>query len=148
VPFSSLALKFGNYPPELTNDLLFEAQSVYFFTLVVMQWGYVIVSFIVWHRVSNVFSDRNLLSTRTRRSSILQQPPTWNINRTTIPAAFCALLIGIFFCYVPVLYVSGLGLPVVSVGADHIDSHKVFQTSNIPVEHFFIPLTFALGLIV
>jgi sodium/potassium-transporting ATPase subunit alpha len=39
VPFSSLALKFGNYPPELTNDLLFEAQSVYFFTLVVMQWG-------------------------------------------------------------------------------------------------------------
>ncbi len=39
VPFSSLALKFGNYPEALTNDLLYEAQSVYFFTLVVMQWG-------------------------------------------------------------------------------------------------------------
>ena len=42
VPFSSLALKFGNYPTALTNDLLYEAQSVYFFTLVVMQWGCVI----------------------------------------------------------------------------------------------------------
>ena len=40
VPFSSLAGKFGNYPAALTQDLLFEAQSVYFFTLVVMQWGY------------------------------------------------------------------------------------------------------------
>ena len=43
VPFSSLAMKFGNYPEALTNDLLYEAQSVYFFTLVVMQWGCVIV---------------------------------------------------------------------------------------------------------
>ncbi|KAH9955492.1 hypothetical protein BC827DRAFT_1236737 [Russula dissimulans] len=109
VPFSSLALKFGNYPAALTDDLLYEAQSVYFFTLVVMQWG-------------------NLLSTRTRRSSILQQPPTWGVNRATIPAAICALVIGIFFSYVPVF-------------------HKVFQTSKIPARHFFIPLTFALGLI-
>jgi len=110
VPFSSLALKFGNYPAALTDDLLYEAQTVYFFTLVVMQWG-------------------NLLSTRTRRSSILQQPPTWKINPSTIPAAFCALLIGIFFSYVPVF-------------------HTVFQTSNIPAKHFFIPLTFALGLLI
>jgi len=35
-----LALKFGNYPAALTNDLPYEAQSVYFSTLVVMQWGY------------------------------------------------------------------------------------------------------------
>lgn len=42
VPFSSLALQFGNYPAALTDDLLYEAQSVYFFTLVVMQWGCVI----------------------------------------------------------------------------------------------------------
>ena len=27
-------------------------------------------------------------------------------------------------------------------------SHHVFQTSNIPARHFFIPMTFALGLIV
>jgi sodium/potassium-transporting ATPase subunit alpha len=44
VPFSSLALKFGDYPAALTDDLLYEAQSVYFFTLVVMQWGCVILS--------------------------------------------------------------------------------------------------------
>jgi hypothetical protein len=43
VPFSSLALKFGNYPEALTNDLLYEAQSVYFFTLVVVQWGCAII---------------------------------------------------------------------------------------------------------
>ena len=41
MPFSLLAGKFGNYPAALTKDLLYEAQSVYFFTLVVMQWGYV-----------------------------------------------------------------------------------------------------------
>jgi len=35
-----LALKLGNYPAALTNDLPYEAQSVYFSTLVVMQWGY------------------------------------------------------------------------------------------------------------
>jgi sodium/potassium-transporting ATPase subunit alpha len=38
VPFSSLVLGFGTWPG-LTNDLLYEAQNVYFFTLVVMQWG-------------------------------------------------------------------------------------------------------------
>lgn len=38
VPFSSLAGKFGNWP-ELTNEKLYKAQSVYFFTLVIMQWG-------------------------------------------------------------------------------------------------------------
>ncbi|KAI0245745.1 hypothetical protein BJV78DRAFT_1287213 [Lactifluus subvellereus] len=84
VPFSSLALQFGNYPAALTNDLLYEAQSVYFFTLVVMQWG-------------------NLLSTRTRRSSIFQLPAA-GVNRAAIPAAICALLIGLFFCYVPVFH--------------------------------------------
>ncbi|KAI9507404.1 sodium-potassium ATPase [Russula earlei] len=110
VPFSSLAMKFGNYPAALTNDLLYEAQTVYFFTLVVMQWG-------------------NLLSTRTRRSSIFQQPPTWGLNPSTIPAAICALLIGIFFSYVPAF-------------------HNVFQTSNIPARHFLIPIPFALALII
>ncbi|KAN0129016.1 cation transporting ATPase [Lactarius tabidus] len=110
IPFSSLAGGFGNYPEALTQDRLFEAQSVYFFTLVVMQWG-------------------NLLSTRTRRSSIFQQPPSWGVNRTTIPAAICALIIGIFFSYVPPF-------------------HNVFQTSDIPVKFFFIPMSFALALLV
>ncbi|KAI9451513.1 sodium-potassium ATPase [Lactarius psammicola] len=112
IPFTSLAGKFGDYPEEYTNNpkLLYEAQSVYFFTLIVMQWG-------------------NLLSTRTRRSSIFQQPPTWGVNRAVIPSAICALIIGIFFCYVPVF-------------------HHVFQTSNIPAKFFFIPMTFALALLI
>jgi sodium/potassium-transporting ATPase subunit alpha len=39
VPFSSIVFKFGKWPAELTPDLLDKAQSVYFFTLVIMQWG-------------------------------------------------------------------------------------------------------------
>jgi len=108
VPFSSLVLGFGNWPG-LTDDLLFEAQTVYFFTLVVMQWG-------------------NLLATRTRKTSIFQLPPKWNVNRAVIPAALLALCIGIFFSYVPVF-------------------HSVFQTHDIPVEHFFLPMTFGLALL-
>ncbi|KAI0036987.1 sodium-potassium ATPase [Vararia minispora EC-137] len=109
VPFSSLALGFGNWPG-LTNDLLYEAQSVYFFTLVLMQWG-------------------NLLATRTRKSSIVQLPPSWRVNKMVVPAAIVALVLGIFFHYVPVF-------------------HSIFQTSNIPVEYFFLPMTFGLGLLV
>jgi sodium/potassium-transporting ATPase subunit alpha len=37
-PFSTLALSFN--PNAVPNDVLFKAQSVYFFTLVLMQWGY------------------------------------------------------------------------------------------------------------
>jgi len=43
VPFSSMVLKFYNTEQladiGLTSELLYEAQSVYFFTLVLMQWG-------------------------------------------------------------------------------------------------------------
>ncbi|KLO07342.1 sodium-potassium ATPase [Schizopora paradoxa] len=78
VPFSSLAAKFGNYP-DATADLLPEAQSVYFFTLIVMQWG-------------------NLFATRCRRLSIFQHPPSQNWY--VFPAAALALIIGIFFSYV------------------------------------------------
>jgi sodium/potassium-transporting ATPase subunit alpha len=63
IPFSSLWLSFGNVQvngvpvdPVLYQDTLYRAQSVYFVTLVLMQWG-------------------NLLMTRTRRLSIFQQPP-------------------------------------------------------------------------
>ena len=151
MPFSSLAGKFGNYPDALTDDLLYEAQSVYFFTLVVMQWGY--VPCVSQKRgVSDndfFFLRSNLLSTRTRRSSIFQQPPTWGVNRTTIPAAICALCIGIFFCYIPVLCVP-LPPSLLHARADshRIFSHNIFQTSNIPAKHFFIPMTFALALLV
>ncbi len=47
VPFSSLAAKFGNYP-DATADLLPNAQSVYFFTLIVMQWGCVPGDYLIY----------------------------------------------------------------------------------------------------
>jgi sodium/potassium-transporting ATPase subunit alpha len=63
IPFSALWLSFGNVQvngvpvdPDFYQDTLYRAQSVYFVTLVLMQWG-------------------NLLLTRTRRLSIIQQPP-------------------------------------------------------------------------
>ncbi|KAL6302232.1 sodium-potassium ATPase [Sparassis latifolia] len=79
VPFSSLVLGFGNWPL-LNNEELFKAQSVYFFTLVLMQWG-------------------NLFATRGRRLSIFQHTPA--SNWYLFPAAGMALCIGIFFSYVP-----------------------------------------------
>jgi sodium/potassium-transporting ATPase subunit alpha len=63
IPFSSLWMSFGNIQingvpvdPILYENTLYQAQSTYFVTLVLMQWA-------------------NLLMTRTRRLSILQQPP-------------------------------------------------------------------------
>ncbi|OBZ79410.1 Sodium/potassium-transporting ATPase subunit alpha-A [Grifola frondosa] len=89
VPFSNLALGFGNWPG-LTDELLYKAQSVYFFTLVLMQWG-------------------NLFATRCRTLSIFQHTPALN-------------------CYIPWF-------------------QKVFQTRGVPVEFYFIPITFGLGLL-
>lgn len=106
VPFSALFLGFGNWPG-LTDELLFTAQSVYFFTLVIMQWG-------------------NLFATRGRRLSIFQHTPA--SNWYVFPAADMALVLAIFFSYVPWF-------------------QKVFQTRPIPVEFFFIPITFGLGLL-
>lgn len=106
VPFSALFLGFGNWPG-LTDELLFTAQSVYFFTLVIMQWG-------------------NLFATRGRRLSIFQHTPA--SNWYVFPAAGMALVLAIFFSYVPWF-------------------QKVFQTRPIPVEFFFIPITFGLGLL-
>jgi sodium/potassium-transporting ATPase subunit alpha len=45
----------------------------------------------------------------------------------TIPAAICALILGIFFSAVPWF-------------------QKVFQTRLVPVEFIFIPMTFGIGL--
>ncbi|RPD63077.1 sodium-potassium ATPase [Lentinus tigrinus ALCF2SS1-6] len=106
VPFSNLALGFGNWPG-LDNELLYRAQSVYFFTLVLMQWG-------------------NLFATRGRKLSVVQHTPF--SNPSTFVAAAMALCIGIFFHYVPWF-------------------QKVFLTRQIPVEFFFIPITFGLGLL-
>ncbi|PIL32102.1 transporter [Ganoderma sinense ZZ0214-1] len=107
VPFSHLVLGFGNWPG-LTDELLYTAQSVYFFTLVLMQWG-------------------NLFATRGRKLSIVQHTPM--SNPWVFPAAALALCIGIFFHYVSWF-------------------QKVFQTRPIPVEFFFIPISFGVGLLV
>ncbi|OCH96530.1 sodium-potassium ATPase [Obba rivulosa] len=106
VPFSSLVLGFGNWPG-LDDELLFTAQSVYFFTLILMQLG-------------------NLLSTRGRKLSIFQHTPA--SNWYVIPAAGISLCLGFFFCYVPWF-------------------QHVFQMRGVPVEFFFIPISFALGLL-
>jgi len=84
VPFSSMVLKFYNIEQladiGLTSELLYEAQSIYFFTLVLMQWG-------------------NLLATRSRKLSILQHTPAKNLY--IFPAAIVTLGIALFFCYIP-----------------------------------------------
>ena len=60
VPFSVIWFSFGNYPsdydPEMLNNAFNVGSSVYFVNLVIMQFF-------------------NLMCTRTRRLSILQQPP-------------------------------------------------------------------------
>ncbi|KAG8712443.1 hypothetical protein FRC11_000131 [Ceratobasidium sp. 423] len=106
VPFSDLVLGFGNWPT-LDNEKLNKAQSVYFFTLVIMQWG-------------------NLLATRSRKLSIFQHKPSGNWY--IFPAMICALVIGIFFSYVPFF-------------------QKTFLTRGVPVEHYFLPVAFGLGLL-
>ena len=97
IPFSNLILGFGNWPG-LTDELLFKAQSVNFFTLILMQWGYAV------DRPSKslllmCFYVRNLFATRGRKLSIFQHKPT--SNPWVFAAATMALCIGIFFHYVP-----------------------------------------------
>ncbi|QRV78443.1 sodium/potassium-transporting ATPase subunit alpha [Ceratobasidium sp. AG-Ba] len=106
VPFSDLVLGFGDWPT-LTTEKLNKAQSVYFFTLVIMQWG-------------------NLLATRTRKLSIFQHPPSGNWY--IFPAMACALAIAFFFSYVPFF-------------------QNTFLTRGVPVEHYFIPLTFGIAIV-
>jgi len=77
-PFQTLVLQYSW--PQLPNDVFFEAQSVYFFTLVLMQWG-------------------NLFATRCRRRSTFQHSPLKNIYVFCAP--IIALGIGLFFSYIP-----------------------------------------------
>ncbi|EEB88126.1 hypothetical protein MPER_14215, partial [Moniliophthora perniciosa FA553] len=77
IPFSALWLKYGNYDvdPVLLAEVTNKAQSIYFFNLVLIQWG-------------------NLLATRTRRLSIFQQNPLWgkrSKNLWLLPAMAIAL---------------------------------------------------------
>ena len=47
----------------------------------------------------------NLLATCNHKSSIITQPPTPHVNPAVLPFAILALVIGIFFSYIPVLCV-------------------------------------------
>ena len=70
----------------------------------------------------------NLMATRTRRLSIFQHPPLFNKNTQNwyfIPAILFALVMAIFWMYVPAF-------------------QNVLGTSPVPVEHWFLPMTFGL----
>jgi sodium/potassium-transporting ATPase subunit alpha len=79
IPFSVLWFSFGNYPAEYDintiNQAFNTASSIYFVNLVIMQFF-------------------NLMGTRTRRLSILQQPPLFN-KRTQNYFLFPAMAFGL-----------------------------------------------------
>lgn len=91
IPFGSIWFSFGNLPDSIDPDYyaqkLNEASSIYFVTLVVMQWF-------------------NLLAVRTRRLSLFQHPPLFNRatrNYYLFPAIFFALVMAFFWLYIPAL---------------------------------------------
>lgn len=89
IPFNSLWFGFGTRPEGISEEYYTEkmnvASSIYFVTLVVMQWF-------------------NLMSVRTRRLSIFQHPPLFNKktqNLWLFPAILFALVMVFFWCYIP-----------------------------------------------
>ncbi|PWN25299.1 calcium ATPase [Jaminaea rosea] len=90
LPFSSLWLHYGNNPlqnsdPDLFQAKLNEGNAAYWFTLVLAQWG-------------------TLLIVRTRKLSIFQHPPYFKpetSNFWILPTAVIALLITVFLSYIP-----------------------------------------------
>ena len=73
----------------------------------------------------------NLLATRTRRLSIFQHPPALNKetqNYYIIPAILFSLVMAIFWLYVPAF-------------------NSVLDTAPVPVEHWFLPFAFGLGIL-
>lgn len=107
--FSSLWFGFNDVQSDLSEAektaILNTASSIYFINLVVMQWF-------------------NLFALRTRRLSVLKHRLNWYL----IPAIVFALLIAIFFLYVPKF-------------------HAVLGTAVVPVEHWFLPMGFGMGLL-
>ncbi|KAK7706288.1 hypothetical protein SLS64_007627 [Diaporthe eres] len=115
IPFSRLWFGFGD--PEGIDagyyaHKLNVASSIYFITLVVMQWF-------------------NLMSVRTRRLSIFQHPPLFNRKTQNVwlfPAILFALVMAFFWLYIPRL-------------------QEVLSTAEVPVEYWFLPMTFGLGIL-
>ncbi|KAF7889465.1 uncharacterized protein EAF01_010958 [Botrytis porri] len=74
----------------------------------------------------------NLMALRTRRLSIFQHPPAFNKetqNLYIFPAILFALVMAIFWLYIPQL-------------------QSVLGTSQVPVEHFFLPAAFGVGILI
>ncbi|PSN70416.1 calcium ATPase [Corynespora cassiicola Philippines] len=74
----------------------------------------------------------NLLATRTRRLSLFQQPPIFNKetqNLLLFPAMVFAIVIVFIFCYIP-------------------DLQRTIATTQVPVEHWFLPAAFGMGLLI
>ncbi|KIW02333.1 hypothetical protein, variant [Verruconis gallopava] len=73
----------------------------------------------------------NLMAVRTRRLSLLQHPPLFRKetrNLYLFPAVFFSFLIAIFFLYVSIF-------------------HEKLGTSQVPAEHWFIPMGFGVGIL-
>jgi sodium/potassium-transporting ATPase subunit alpha len=73
----------------------------------------------------------SLMALRTRRLSIFQHPPAFNKatqNLYLFPAILFALGMAFFWLYIPEL-------------------QQTLATSNVPVEHFFLPAAFGLGIL-
>ncbi|KAF2225003.1 hypothetical protein BDZ85DRAFT_233323 [Elsinoe ampelina] len=109
--FSVQWFGFGATPDGMTTEeqtaILNRASSIYFVNLVVMQWF-------------------TLLAIRTRRLSLLQHP-VWK-NLYLGPAIVFALLIAVFFLYVPKF-------------------QETLGTSTVPVEHWFLPMAFGMAIL-
>ncbi|KAK4191344.1 hypothetical protein QBC35DRAFT_375986 [Podospora australis] len=116
IPFHVLWFSFGKLPESIDAGFyaqkLNEASSIYFVTLVVIQWF-------------------NLLAVRTRRLSIFQHPPLFNKatrNYYLFPAILFALVMAFFWLYIPSL-------------------QTVLGTAEVPVEYWFLPMSFGLGIL-
>ena len=71
------------------------------------------------------------MALRNRRLSIFQHPPAFNKrtqNLALFPAIAFALIMAIFWLYIPVL-------------------QNVLSTSQVPAEHFFLPASFGFGML-
>lgn len=73
----------------------------------------------------------NLLCVRTRRLSIIQHPPLFNKHTQNLylfPAILFALVMAFVWLYPPVF-------------------QRVLLTAAVPVEYWFLPMAFGLGLV-
>ncbi|KAF2197868.1 calcium ATPase [Delitschia confertaspora ATCC 74209] len=118
VPFGAMWLRYGDLDPKY-------GISQEHFTQVANEASSVYFVNLV---VMQLF---NLLATRTRRLSIFQQPPIFNRrtqNLLLFPAMLFAILIIFIFCYIPSI-------------------QTTIGTTAVPVEYFFLPAAFGLGLL-